>query len=215
MRVRRIVIVAVACAIVGSVLYWQTTDDGATVRPAGYSPTRPESASQSTASRSSQASAQARGSADVSVASERMSTKSERSMALTLDAPESVRAGERFSVRVMASASAPVARYAVTVSFDPSMLRAMSTADGNFMEQGSALAKFMQSTADGTGEIVFSAEQDGGAGVEGSGSVAVVEFQANAAGAASIGLKAAEAFKANGDAVRVTTEERRPLMIAR
>jgi len=95
------------------------------------------------------------------------------------------------------------------------MLRAMSTADGNFMEQGSALAKFMQSTADGTGEIVFSAEQDGGAGVEGSGSVAVVEFQANAAGAASIGLKAAEAFKANGDAVRVTTEERRPLMIAR
>jgi hypothetical protein len=215
MRVRRIVIVAVACAIVGSVLYRETTDDAETVRPAGYSPTRPESASQSTASRSSQASGQARGSADVAVASERTSTKSERSMALTLDAPESVRAGERFSVRVMASASAPVARYAVTVSFDPSLLRAVSTADGNFMEQGSALAKFMQSTADGRGEIVFSAEQDGGAGVEGTGSVAVVEFQANAGGTASIELKAAEAFQGNGDAVRVTTEERRPLLIAR
>lgn len=135
-------------------------------------------------------------------------------MALTLVVPESVRAGERFSVRVMASASVPVARYVVTVSFDPSLLRAVNTSDGNFMEQGSALAKFMQSTTDGHGEIVFSAEQDGGAGVEGSGSVAVVEFQANAAGTASIGLKAAEAFQASGDAVSVTTDERRLLMIA-
>lgn len=135
-------------------------------------------------------------------------------MALTLVVPESARAGERFSVRVMASASVAVARYAVTVSFDPSLLRAVNASDGNFMEQGSALAKFMQSTADGHGEIVFSAEQDGGAGVEGTGSVAVVEFQANAAGTASIGLKAAEAFQVNGDAVSVTTEERRLLMIA-
>ena len=66
----------------------------------------------------------------------------------------------------------------------------------------------------GRGEIVFSAEQDGGAGVEGTGSVAVVEFQANVAGTASIGVKVAEAFQVNGDAIRVTTEERRLLMIA-
>jgi len=215
MRARRIVIVAVACAIVGSVLYRQTTDDAGIMRPAGYSPTRSASATQSSANGSSPASVQARGSAEVALASERTSTKSERSMALTLVVPQSVRAGERFSVRVMASASAPVARYAVTVSFDPSMLRAVSTADGNFMEQGSALAKFMQSTTDGRGEIVFSAEQDGGAGVEGTGSVAVVEFQATAAGTASIGLKAAEAFQVNGDTVPVTTDERRRLMIAR
>ena len=68
------------------------------------------------------------------------------------------------------------------------------------MEQGSALAKFMQNTTEGRGEIVFSAEQDGGAGVEGTGSVAVVEFQANVAGTASIGVKVAEAFQVNGDA---------------
>jgi len=215
MRVNLIVIVAVACAIVGSVLYRQTADDAGSGRPADHSPTRPASASQSAANVSLQAST---GSADVSVASDRPPlrtlTKSERSMALTLAAPESVRAGERFSVRVMASASVPVARYAITVSFDPSMLRAINTSDGNFMEQGSALAKFMQNTTDGRGEIVFSAEQDGGAGVEGTGSVAVVEFQANVAGTASIGVKVAEAFQVNGDAIRVTTEERRLLMIA-
>jgi hypothetical protein len=70
----------------------------------------------------------------------------------------------------------------------------------------------MQSTTDGHGEIVFSAEQDGGAGVRHRRRRRRISGERG--GNRGIGLKAAEAFQANSNAVRVTTEERRLLMIA-
>lgn len=134
-------------------------------------------------------------------------------MALRLVAPAAVRSGERFRVSVVADASVPVGRYTVALSFDPSMLRAVSASPGDFMEQGSALAKFTHSGSAGRGELVFGAEQDGGAGVEGTGSLAVMEFEANSPGIASIAFTSVEAFQGNGEVVRARPEERRLLMI--
>jgi hypothetical protein len=127
----------------------------------------------------------------------------EKVMALKFVAPETVHVGERFSVSVVADAHAPISRYELKLAFDPAKLASISASPGDFMEQGSALAKFSENAASSRGDLVIGVEQDGGAGVEGTGSVVVIEFQASSPGVARIAFKSGEAFRGNGNAVPI------------
>lgn len=124
-------------------------------------------------------------------------------MALRLEGPQAIRVGERFSVSVSANAYTPVGRYLLVLSFDPAMLNSVNASAGDFMQLGSALAKYTENAATSHGELVIGAEQDGGAGVEGAGSVAVVQLEAISAGSARIEFKSVEAYDGDGKTVAV------------
>jgi hypothetical protein len=120
---------------------------------------------------------------------------------LTVLAPSVVRQGDTFSVTIDAEAIAPVSRYAFVVRFDSNEFTALSANPGSFMEHGNAIAKFTENAASSNGELIIGSEQDGGRGVEGSGSVAVIQLQALAAGSTLIEVTQIEAEDGLGNPV--------------
>jgi len=128
-------------------------------------------------------------------------------LALKFVGPDSVRVGDVFVVDVAANAYTPVANYKFVLRFNPATLKSIAASPGNFMEQGSAFAKFTENAATSNGEILIASEEDGGAGVEGSGSLVAVQFQAIAAGSTQIKLTSVEALAGSGQPVTNKTPE--------
>jgi hypothetical protein len=124
----------------------------------------------------------------------------ERAIRLTLMAPPAVKQGETFNVAINGETSAPAHHYVFTVHFDPGTLKALGANAGNFMEQGSALAKFVEN-AGTNGQLTIDVEQDGGSGVEGSGSLAVIQFQALSPGSTNIELSQIEVADGQGNPI--------------
>ena len=132
-----------------------------------------------------------------------ISEQVERAIRLTVMAPSAVNQGETFNVAINGETSAPAHHYVFTVHFDPATLKALGASAGNFMEQGSALAKFVEYAAT-NGQLTIDVEQDGGSGVEGSGSLAVIQFQALSPGSTNIELSQIEVADGHGNPIAVT-----------
>ena len=129
-----------------------------------------------------------------------ISERVEYAIRLTVMAPSSVKQGETFDVAINGETSAPAHHYVFTVHFDPATLKALGASAGNFMERGSALAKFVEN-AGTNGQLTIDVEQDGGSGVEGSGSLAVIQFQALSPGSTNIGLSQIEVADGHGNPI--------------
>ena len=130
-----------------------------------------------------------------------MSQQVERAIRLTVMAPSAVKQGEIFNVAINGETSAPAHHYVFTVHFDPATLKALGASAGNFMEQASALAKFVETAATSEGRLTIDVEQDGGSGVEGSGSLAVIQFQALSPGSTNIELSQIEVVDGFGNPI--------------
>src|SRR2546423_1309623 len=130
-----------------------------------------------------------------------ISEQVERAIRLTVMAPSPVKQGETFNVAINGETSAPARHYVFTVHFDPATLKALGASAGNFMEQASALAKFVETAATSEGRLTIDVEQDGGSGVEGSGSLAVIQFQALSPGSSNIELSQIEVVDGFGNPI--------------
>ncbi len=88
---------------------------------------------------------------------------------LRWDAPGAVRAGDNFSVTVLARGDQPVTALPVVLSFDPQVLQVVGVTEGAFLRQGSAATSFT-SQIDPAGQVLVTTSRGGGTGAVGEAS---------------------------------------------
>jgi general secretion pathway protein D len=131
----------------------------------------------------------------------------EHTLDLNLLAPVSVKQGDIFSISINADVQAAVSRYRFEIQYDPGQLESIAATGGNFMEQGSAYSHLSENAAANSGNVAIEVEQDGGGGVEGAGSFAVIQFRALTSGNAVVTLQNIEANESSGRPIRAAPTE--------
>lgn len=100
--------------------------------------------------------------------------------ALRLQGPIQVKVGDLFAVQVVIDADQPVTAAPFVLGFEPSMVQAVSVAEGDFLRQGSAPTSFA-SRVEAAGQVVVTSGRPGITGATGSGTIATVNLRAVAA----------------------------------
>ena len=111
--------------------------------------------------------------------------------------------GSTFSVDVDVSGAADLYAYQFDLSFDPTVISAVSSSEGSFLSAGGSTF-FIPGTNDNVGGVV-SATADTlispVAGVTGSGTLAVLTFEALKTGVSSIGISGAQLLDSNFNSI--------------
>jgi len=118
---------------------------------------------------------------------------------MTMEAPREVIVGDRFSIAVNVDVPDGASNFSFTVYYDAALLKFVSARQGDFMAQGSAIARLSIEPNIVEGILGFKLEQDGGPPVGGAGGVVVVEFEAVADGRAPTRIALAQVSISTGD----------------
>jgi hypothetical protein len=126
----------------------------------------------------------------------------------SLSAPSSARVGDHVTIAVnVESKSAGIASAAFEFDFDRSKLRLLSVTAGDLMMQAGATSKFTYEAARGGDHVHATLTADSGDGATGSGSVALMEFEALTDGPAVASLRSFEATDRAGNTIPIGNSE--------
>jgi hypothetical protein len=106
-------------------------------------------------------------------------------------APSTVFVGGNLTLNVTVAGVADLSAFQFDISFNPGVLSAQSIVEGAFLSSGGSTSFFIPGTIDNVGgTIAFNADSliGPGPGVNGSGTIATIDFLAIAAGASSVNL---------------------------
>jgi general secretion pathway protein D len=101
-------------------------------------------------------------------------------------APTQVKAGETFTVQLLATPSQPVYGLSYVIGFDPAVIEVTNVAEGAFLKQGGADSVFSPRVDRSTGQVFVTNQRTGsatGAGAGASGSLVVLTLRARPASA--------------------------------
>lgn len=130
---------------------------------------------------------------------------------LTLQGPSQAKVGEKVNVTVSAQSVQALKSLALTLEFDPAVLRPVDVSQGNFVSQGGAPSQFTRNPGAGNGQISIGLGNAGTAGSSGAGSVVSATFEVIAAGQTQIKAGSATVTDASGQALPVNVAP--PLML--
>jgi general secretion pathway protein D len=96
---------------------------------------------------------------------------------LTWQGPSQAKVGERISVALNAQSTQALKSLALTLEYDPAVLRALDAAEGNFVTQSGTPSQFNKDLGNGGGAISLTLGSAGAAGASGAGTVASAVFE--------------------------------------
>jgi general secretion pathway protein D len=111
--------------------------------------------------------------------------------------------GAAYTTTLSATQVSQLGTVTVTLTYDPKMLKAVSTAEGNFMKQGSVQTVYQPKIDPLLGRVDITITRPGDAGASGTGLLASINFEAVGAGVSQIRL-AAVAISADGKPIPIT-----------
>jgi general secretion pathway protein D len=114
--------------------------------------------------------------------------------------PAQAKVGSRFSLTLNERSGRPVGALGLTLSYDPSLLKAVDAVAGGFAGQAGSQAEFTREIDAQGGQITINARA-GAEASPGAGSVATVTFEVLAAGEAQIGISQLTATAPGGESV--------------
>ena len=118
-------------------------------------------------------------------------------MRIEVHAPADVRLGEVFQARIEIEASTSLRDLVFSIVYDKSRLSLVGRSEGAFVRQRGASSEFgVDEPSDGYIEVVFRAAN--GSAAAGSGSIAVLEFEAIRPGASRVELQNVTIIAASG-----------------
>ena len=128
---------------------------------------------------------------------------------LEVHAPSHVRVGEVFQARVDIAANVPLRTLMFSIVYESALVRLVGRREGEFARQPGVASEFgVDEPSDGNAEVVFRAVD--GSAATGSGSIAVLEFEAVRPGATGIALRNVRSIDARGEvAPRVSVTQER------
>lgn len=98
-------------------------------------------------------------------------------IALAWQAPAQTKVGEQFVVSLNAQSQQAIAGMPMVISYDPTIVQAVSVSEGEYLRQGGGQTNFSSRIDPQTGQIFIGAARQGG-GVSGNGSLAQIAFKA-------------------------------------
>jgi general secretion pathway protein D len=118
---------------------------------------------------------------------------------LTWLGPSQAKVGERINVVLNAQSTQVLKSLALTLDYDPAVLRALDVTDGGFLAQSGAPSQFNKDLGTGSGAISFTLGSAAAAGASGAGVVASAVFEVlSAAGPTQLKASRAVATDTNG-----------------
>jgi general secretion pathway protein D len=111
--------------------------------------------------------------------------------------------GAAYTTTLSATQVSQLGTVTVTLTYDPKMLKAVSTAEGNFMKQGSVQTVYQPKIDPLLGRVDITITRPGDAGASGTGLLASINFEAVGPGVSQIRL-AAVAISADGKPIPIT-----------
>jgi general secretion pathway protein D len=120
-------------------------------------------------------------------------------VSLNIGAPSSVNLNDRFNVNVVASNTMDIYSAPFVISYDPALLDYEGAREGNFFNRDSKQTVFQATGVKNSGQVSISlARSGGGAGVTGTGTLAVLTFRAKGPGQTVFGIVKSELADSNG-----------------
>lgn len=120
-------------------------------------------------------------------------------VSLKVTAPAAVKMNEQFNADIMVTDAQNLFTTPLTVIYDPSVLEAVSVAEGDLLKQDGRKTLFTNKIDNQNGQLsVKISREDGAGGVFGVGNLLSIKFKAKAAGPASIGFVGVKLADANG-----------------
>ena len=117
--------------------------------------------------------------------------------------PKSAKVGSRFTLTLNANSGEAVGNLGMTLSYDPSLLKAVDTVAGTFAKQGGASATFSRDIDQEGGRVTLEVANANDQGAKGSGSLATITFEVLKAGEAKVGVGQVSSSGPSGEAVNV------------
>jgi len=187
---QRIAFAILALAIAAGVRLWagKSTTGAASPAPEGASAHRATSTSiADTGPRVYASPAERRGVAGAAPFSTAPAIPQATPLQLVVRAPDNVQVGESFEVTVNVEAPGGIRQLAFAVTYNKRVLQLVGSSEGTFTKQGGAPAQFgAEEPSDGN--ILVRLEVDNGWAIGGTGSVAVLQFQALKAGSSPVAI---------------------------
>jgi len=117
--------------------------------------------------------------------------------------PKSAKVGSRFTLTLNANSGEAVGNLGMTLSYDPSLLKAVDTVAGTFAKQGGASATFSRDIDQEGGRVTLEVANANDQGAKGSGSLATITFEVLKAGEAKVDVGQVSSSGPSGEAVNV------------
>ena len=102
-------------------------------------------------------------------------------VAFSWQGPTQAKVGDKFTLTLMAQAGQSVTSVGVTLSYDPTVLKAVDAVEGDFVRQSNQPSSFNRDIDASAGQISIELAQSGAEGTSGTGSVASIAFEVIAA----------------------------------
>jgi general secretion pathway protein D len=115
--------------------------------------------------------------------------------------PAQAKVGDRFTLTLSAQSQEAVGNLGLTLSYDPSQLKAVDAVEGTFGKQEGAGADFTREIDQDGGQITVEVANADAQGSKGAGSVTAITFEVTAAGASQISVAKVMPAGPSGEAV--------------
>lgn len=122
-------------------------------------------------------------------------------MSFNWQGPVQATVGNRFTVTLNTQSQEAVRNLSMTISYDPSVLKAVDAVEGTFLKQGGAAPTFTRDIDLAGGQIAVETANPGEQGASGAGSVAAITFEVVAAGQSQISVARVAPSGVSGEAV--------------
>jgi len=122
-------------------------------------------------------------------------------MSFNWSGPAQAKVGDKFTVTLSVQSQDAVGSLGLTLSYDPSLLKAVDAAEGTFGKQEGASPRFTRDIDQDGGQITLEVANAGVQGGKAAGSVTAVTFEVTAAGASQISVAGVTTAGPSGEAV--------------